>query len=828
MKKYAVHFFLLCFWLLPSRPILAQDNTIRINFQDGETSPPEGYLVDFGEAYALRTGLNQGGDLTYGWVVPYTDSPLDMTMLGRNRNDEGSDEADLRLATLMHMEHAPSGRRGHWQIALPAGTYRVTVAAGDAAFFTSRHWINAEDQVVLADFAPTETNRFLSATAVVRVNDGHLTLHDSGGERTKINYVEIEPVDVVRRPAVIVSTPANAATDVPLATGVALDLYLPNDAVDEASLTADTVRLIRLRDGAPVPATLNTTGGGDAIILQPDAPLLPDTAHLLELGEGVKDLSGAVFVPHRSYFVTTGGEGDGGQSVVRFDRTVVAEGLPFTSLAFGSDGRLYAVTVDGRIARFVLNEDGTLGPAQIINTVVMANGGEPRVILGMAFDPAATVDDPILWVSHGAPIASSGGAADWTSRISRLSGPDLETFQDVVINLPRSFRNHMTNGIAFGPDGALYALQGGNASTGAPDNTWGLRPERLLSAAILRVDTSLIISPPLDAKTEEGGDYDPFAPEAPITIYATGLRNPYDLVWHSNGQLYATNNGSAAGGNTPATPADLPPACLTRPDGAYSGVAVPALNNIQLAQNDHLYRLEAGGYYGHPNPLRCEWVLNGGNPTGNPDVGEVGQYPVGTAPDSNWRGFAYDFGVHFSANGIIEYQGSAFNNYLTGKLLVARYSRGDDIIALTPGQPSLDIVAAETGLPGLTGFQNPLDLAEDVGSGYLYVTEFAPPAIQRISLLRPLATAVVPTTEPTVTSVSTVPPPTEVPVLPTNPPVATATEMVVATAPTSTPLSTPVPPAAPPTNFGLGLFVGLGLGLGIALFFWWWRRGVAS
>ena len=32
-------------------------------------------------------------------------------------------------------------------------------------------------------------------------------------------------------------------------------------------------------------------------------------------------------------------------------------------------------------------------------------------------------------------------------------------------------------------------------------------------------------------------------------------------------------------------------------------------------QNDYLLRVEKGGYYGHPNPARAEYVLNGGNPT---------------------------------------------------------------------------------------------------------------------------------------------------------------------------------------------------------------------
>ena len=43
----------------------------------------------------------------------------------------------------------------------------------------------------------------------------------------------------------------------------------------------------------------------------------------------------------------------------------------------------------------------------------------------------------------------------------------------------------------------------------------------------------------------------PFAPDAPLTIYASGVRNAFDLLFTSDGKLYAPTNGSAAGGNTP-------------------------------------------------------------------------------------------------------------------------------------------------------------------------------------------------------------------------------------------------------------------------------------
>ena len=54
------------------------------------------------------------------------------------------------------------------------------------------------------------------------------------------------------------------------------------------------------------------------------------------------------------------------------------------------------------------------------------------------------------------------------------------TYRDAVVSLPRSVRDHMTNQMAFGPDGKLYFSQGAISAMGAPDNAWALRSEHLL------------------------------------------------------------------------------------------------------------------------------------------------------------------------------------------------------------------------------------------------------------------------------------------------------------------------------------------------------------
>ena len=53
----------------------------------------------------------------------------------------------------------------------------------------------------------------------------------------------------------------------------------------------------------------------------------------------------------------------------------------------------------------------------------------------------------------------------------------------------------------------------------------------------------------VNVNTDAG--YDPAPATAAVRVYAMGTRNPFDLVWHSNGSLYVPVNESAAGNAPP-------------------------------------------------------------------------------------------------------------------------------------------------------------------------------------------------------------------------------------------------------------------------------------
>jgi Bacterial Ig-like domain len=530
---------------------------------------------------------------------------------------------------------------------------------------------------------------------------------------------------VILHPSVRAIDPPDGWTFVGRDTAVKVDVFLPNvgQGVDETTLTGDNVRLLRASDMTPIAATVNTTGGGDAIVLQPRGVLDARTGYIFQLSDRVKDQGGNTFIPFTSTFST--GDFTNLKRDPRYRYAVIDpplwNGTPISSLAFGPDGKLYGVGLDGIIRR----------------------------------------DDPnVMWVTTNAPVYIQP-APDWTGTVTRVTIDPLQpgfvaTFEDMVFGLPRSAKDHMTNSLAFGPDGALYVTQGSTTASGAPDPTWYNRPEHLLSSSLLRIDLKLL-KEPISVQTEpplpppetdggvdagpppvlgpplpvwDGGIYDPFAKNAPVTLYGEGIRNAYDLVWHSNGHLYAPANGTAAGGNTPGSPPGVNP-------------PVPALVSIPT-QDDFLFDVVLGGYYGHPNPTRGQYVLNGGNPTSAIDPAEVAPsdagvgYPVGTLPDKNWKGSVYDFSRNRSPDGALESRGPAFGGALKGYLFVVEYSAGDDVLALKIPAGGGPIDRNEV-LQVAEGLSDPLDIVEDITTGNLYVAQLVQGGADggAIILLRP-------------------------------------------------------------------------------------------
>ena len=260
------------------------------------------------------------------------------------------------------------------------------------------------------------------------------------------------------------------------------------------------------------------------------------------------------------------------------------------------------------------------------------------------------------------------------------------------------------------------------------DSTWGNRPERLLSAAVLRLDPAADRHVPLDVKTAEGGSYDPYAAGAPLTIYATGVRNAFDLVWHRNGHLYAPTNGSAAGGNTPATPAPLPASCARR---GYTGSG----------------RTGADRRARRPRPTTCSTSSRAATTGTRTRCAANGCWPAATRPPartrSRWARTRRAPGRTRTSTWPAPTTRACTPRPTARSSTAAAPSTASCWWSATrPGRTSrpstwrraATLSNRTTGITGLTGFSQPLDVTQDPATGNLYVTELG---ANRITLLKP-------------------------------------------------------------------------------------------
>lgn len=521
----------------------------------------------------------------------------------------------------------------------------------------------------------------------------------------------------------ITTEPECASNDVPLDVTIRADVDTKSGKLNTSTVGEKTVALFRVPDRKRVPITITASDDGRAILVKPVLPLEPEMNYSV-IFSGLRDSAGGTVSPKAMAFTTTGTTA---KSIAGFEQLPqnITNGMGFTCVTFGPDGKFYGCVDDGRIMRYIVAPDGSLSLDAEIRSLSEAHKGSARLIVGLVFDPKSTAEHPVAWLTHGK--FGFENVPDFTTILSRMSGKDLEQVEDVLIHLPRSARDHVTHQPIFGPDGALYFQNGSSSGGGDREDFWGNRTEHLLTASVLRLDISKLPGQlPLDVKTvDAGGSYDPRSTGAPLTIYAEGVRVSYDLLWASNGNLYGSINGSCAGLNTPT-----------------NGI-VPAIKEMPTAEHDWMFLIHPGKYYGHPNPSQGHYVFNGGNPTADVDPFEVGEYPVGTQTDPKYEYPIYDFGSHTSSNGMLQYQGNAFEGKLKGAILVCRYNVGGDLLPIMLDNNG-QVARTVAGIKGLGNLQNPLDVCEDTRNGNLYVAEYG--GARRITLIKPLESTLVKTT----------------------------------------------------------------------------------
>ncbi len=359
-----------------------------------------------------------------------------------------------------------------------------------------------------------------------------------------------------------------------------------------------------------------------------------------------------------------------------------------TTLAFGPDGRLYVGTYRGRIYSYALGPGNSPTDVRVYeqiynrpNRTCPSSSSDPivppigqvctldpavigRQVLGISFSPNATPTNIELYVTHSDPRFTKNQSIDSTvakridtnsgilSRLTLNGAGAVTADEDLITGLPRSREFHSINGLDFDDAGWLYISVGGNTNTGSPSSFFSFLPEFFFSASVVRVRPADLVAP-LDVRSfTSPADLDPYT--GVFELFGTGLRNAYDIVWHSSGRLYANTNGSNGGLGTTPGPAN----------GCPNGVAVGI-----STQADSLDWVRSNTYHGHPNPARNECVWGNGN------------YPGGTTltPEANYEAPVYLYSGAQSVNGIAEYTAPTFSGQMQGDLIVAAYAGTESV-----------------------------------------------------------------------------------------------------------------------------------------------------
>lgn len=424
-----------------------------------------------------------------------------------------------------------------------------------------------------------------------------------------------------------------------------------------------------------------------------------------------------------------------------------------TSMSWAPDGRLFIAQAQGSITTVRFNAART-GVTEKVQLDPIGS----RLLLGIAVDfRYGQGGNDCVWLAHSDQSRTDGAAN--SGKITRACGPNLEDVEDVIVGLPRAIANHAVNNIEWGPDNLLYITVGSNSAAGAVntlENSFLTRPEQKLSAAILKADVLAAgfrgdctpSQDPLDMDSTGVANKDD--PNCDVSIYASGTRNPFDLVWHRNGHLYAPDNGVGGAGSKPPLRRNWVEGQSC--DDVVDGDVAIAEHDVGVRE-DVIYDITEGKYYGHPNPSRLQCVLGGGNPTTTGDSivpkipleeGKVysmdfKKYPAGTLPLSNYATPMASFGRNRSPDGIIAYKSSAMCNELRDELLVVYYSVEPQVhrLRLSPDGKTIvkdSILRRSTASTGAKeDLKRPLGIEQD-DRGTIFVSEFGG---NRVTVMNP-------------------------------------------------------------------------------------------
>ena len=259
-------------------------------------------------------------------------------------------------------------------------------------------------------------------------------------------------------------------------------------------------------DEVRLSTVLRYTGSG---FTRPSGPFAPDasTAALYHLDEGAGDLVGDASGGNSHGTRMYGGSPAGPEwsseaapldSARRAALEEVISGAGRAVAIANAGDRLFVVDANGRILAYQVTPDGDVNPLSgvylDIQDRVLA-GGE-RGLLGLAFHPNHA-SNGYFFVYYTAKANGSLGLKDGDIVIARYRASPADS-NSVVSNTERilltiehwKYANHNGGGMAFGPDGHLYAAVGDGGGGGDPLQSGQNRGTLLGKVLRLAVDVS--------------------------------------------------------------------------------------------------------------------------------------------------------------------------------------------------------------------------------------------------------------------------------------------------------------------------------------------------
>lgn len=319
-----------------------------------------------------------------------------------------------------------------------------------------------------------------------------------------------------------------------------------------------------------------------------------------------------------------------------------------TSIVYGPDHRWYVGSLDSHVYSFAVSQ--TLVLSDICQSESL---GTNRSVLAVTFNPADTkallyVATSVLYWKKNNLITSSDGwkngkVVQLQPSNSNSGGSCLQIVKEVITGLPVSNHDHGVNSLVFDQSGGLLIQVGGftNAGVNNPGNMLGGLDESTLSAASLFAPVN---DAGFDGKITYDGD-DPGSAKqvsGDVSVYSPGFRNSFDICFHSNGILVATDNGANVG---------------------FGDVSVDCTQSEPLDDNklDELIVVKKNKYAGHPNRFRgkddsrqCTYI----------DSSEPGNKEY-EAPLATFES---------STDGVMEYTANVLGGQLKGNILASKYS----------------------------------------------------------------------------------------------------------------------------------------------------------